>query len=223
MRFKVLGPPRLVLDGTSVDLGSPQQQAVLMMLITGPKRTGELVDGLWGGAAPPAADGVIRTYLCRLRRILSPAISTHNGLHTLDPALFTLDADEFDELVKKNRPKEALDLWMGTALAGVPGEAAERERFRLEQQRLNATLQLFELRLARGDHAEVAAEAPLIIHRHRLEERLYELYLTALHRCGRRAQALEVYRNVHALLARELGVPPGPRLRAAHEMIIRAE
>jgi DNA-binding SARP family transcriptional activator len=216
-----------VCGGTRVDLGGPQQQAVLMLLLTKDNvRTDELVRGLWGGSPPPAAEGVVRTYLCRLRRLLSRCgleIGSRNGHHALDPSQFALDATEFTELVRQKRLEEALGLWTGTALAGVPGEAAERERFRLEQRKLAAVLELFALRLASGQHAQVAAEAPLVIHRHRLEERLYELYLVALHRCGRRAQALEVYRDVYDLLGRELGVTPGPRLRAAHEMVIRAD
>jgi DNA-binding SARP family transcriptional activator len=155
----------------------------------------------------------------------------------LDPSLFALDGAEFARLVEiarqerandnfsgaAKRLEEALGLWTGTALAGVPGEAAERERSRLERLRLTANQELLQLRLELGKYAEVVAEAPLLIELNRLEEPLYEIYLLALYRSGRRAEALDVYRMVYDLLGKELGISPGPRLRAIHERILRAD
>ncbi|MFE3451255.1 BTAD domain-containing putative transcriptional regulator [Nonomuraea sp. NPDC059194] len=245
VRFTVLGPPGLGGGDTRLDLGAPQQQAVLMLLLANSGsfvRTGELIDGLWGEQAPATGEAVIRTYISRIRRLLSrhglgSAIRSRSGGYMLDPSLFALDAVEFDELVEAARQErrngqlaaaakrleEALGLWTGTALAGVPGEAAERERFRLERLRLIAHQELLRLRLELGQHAEVVAEVPLLIQQNRLEEPLYEIYLLALYRSGRRAEALEVYRTVYDLLGKELGVSPGPRLRAIHEKILRAD
>ncbi len=205
-------------------------------------RTGELVDGLWGEQAPATGGAVVRTYISRIRRLLSEhglgsAISSQSGGYMLDPSLFALDATEFAKMVETARKErasgyiaaaakrleQALDLWTGTALAGVPGEAAERERFRLERLKLIATQELLQLRLELGKHAEVAAEVPLLIEQNRLDEPLYEIYLLGLYRSGRRAEALEVYRMVYDLLGKELGVSPGPRLREIHNKILRAD
>ncbi|WP_206796100.1 BTAD domain-containing putative transcriptional regulator [Amycolatopsis sp. MtRt-6] len=243
-RFTILGPPGLRRGDAELDLGAPQQQAVLTQLVSRSGsfvRIGELVDGLWGDRAPATGEAVIRTYISRLRRVLSEhglgsAIRSQSGGYLLDPALFALDASEFTRLAETARRerargdipgaaahlREALGLWTGTALAGVPGEAAERERSRLERLKLIATQDLLRLRLELGEHAEVVAEVPLLIQLNRLEEPLYEIQLLALCRSGRRAEALEVYRMVHDLLGKELGVGPGPRLRAIHEKILRA-
>lgn len=201
-------------------------------------RIGELVDGLWGERAPATGEAVIRTYISRIRRSLGEhglgsAIRSRSGGYLLDPSLFALDATEFADLLETAREEgdvsaaaelleQALGLWTGTALAGVPGEAAERERFRLERLRLSATQDLLRLRLERGEHAEVVAEIPLLIQLNRLEEPLYEIYLLALYRSGRRAEALEVYRMIYDLLGKELGTAPGPRLRAIHDKILGA-
>ncbi|MEV4107777.1 BTAD domain-containing putative transcriptional regulator [Nonomuraea sp. NPDC049695] len=244
-RFTVLGPPGLACGGTRLDLGTPQQQAVLMLLLANSGsyvRMGEVVDGLWGEHAPASGGAVIRTYISRIRRLLSEhglgsAISSRSGGYMLDPSLFELDATEFTETVERARNEragghisaaaklleQALGLWTGTALAGVPGEAAERERFRLERLRLIATQELLRLRLELGEHAEVVAEVPLLIEQNRLEEPLYEIYLLALYRSGRRAEALEVYRTAYDLLGRELGVSPGPQLQEIHDRILRAD
>ncbi|MDQ7808649.1 BTAD domain-containing putative transcriptional regulator [Amycolatopsis sp. A133] len=242
-RFTVLGPPGLTCDGAELDLGAPQQQAVLLVLLANPGRfvrVGELIDGLWGERAPATGEAVIRTYISRLRRLLSGpglgrAIRSRSGGYLLDPALLTLDAAEFTQLVEAARQEraggnvpaaakhleEALDLWTGTALAGVPGEAADRERSRLERLKLIATQELFRLRLELGQHAEVAAEVPSLLELNRLEEPLYEIHLLALQGSGRRAEALEVYRTVYDLLDEELGISPGPRLREIHQRILR--
>ncbi|SDY59573.1 DNA-binding transcriptional activator of the SARP family [Saccharopolyspora shandongensis] len=244
-RFTVLGPPGLNCYGTELDLGSPQQQAVLMLLLVNSGRfvqVGELIDGLWGDRAPVTGEAVIRTYISRLRRMLSghglgSAIRSQAGGYLLDPSLFVLDAAEFADLVESARREHtagnvsaaadhlaaALDLWTGTALAGVPGDAAERERSRLERLKLTATQELLRTRLELGEHAEVVAEVPLLIEQNRLEEPLYEIYLLALYRSGRRAEALEVYRTVYDLLSEEMGVGPGPLLQAIHEKILRAD
>lgn len=205
-------------------------------------RIGELVDGLWGERAPATGEAVIRTYISRIRRLLSEhglesAINSRSGGYMLDPSLFALDAAEFAEMVETARKERAsghiavaakhlevaLALWTGTALAGVPGEAAERERFRLERLKLVATQELLQLRLELGEHAEVVAEVPLLIEQNRLEESLYEIYLLGLYRSGRRAEALDLYRTVYDLLGEELGVSPGPRLREIHDKILRAD
>ncbi|UMP05279.1 BTAD domain-containing putative transcriptional regulator [Amycolatopsis sp. EV170708-02-1] len=241
-RFTVLGPPGFTSGGTRLDLGSPQQQAVLMLLLANAGsfvRTGELIDGLWGERAPATGEAVIRTYISRLRRLLSlqglgSAIVSRSGGYRLDPDRFEVDAVEFAGLIESARQahtveaaakllERALGLWTGTALAGVPGEAAEHERTRLERLKLTATQELLRLRLELGEHDEVMAEVPALIERHRLEEPLYEIYLLALQRGGRRAEALELYRSIHDLFDAELGVRPGPKLRALHENVLRAE
>ncbi|MFD4197860.1 BTAD domain-containing putative transcriptional regulator [Amycolatopsis thermoflava] len=244
-RLTILGPPGLRCGDAEPELGTPQQQAVLMLLLSRSGnfvRVGELIDGLWGDRAPATGEAIIRTYISRLRRVLAEhglgsAIRSQSGGYMLDPSLFALDADEFTRLVETARQERAngdvpgavkhlraaLDLWTGTALAGVPGEAAEGERVRLERLKLIATQELLQLRLEMGEHAEVVAEVPLLIQLNRLEEPLYEIQLLALYRSGRRAEALEVYRMVYDLLGTELGVSPGPRLRAIHEKILRAD
>lgn len=80
-----------------------------------------------------------------------------------------------------------------------------------------------QLRVELGDHAAVVAQMPRLIEQNRLEEDLYEVYLLALYRSGRRAEALEAYRMVYDLFDEELGVRPGPRLRALHERMLHDE
>jgi DNA-binding SARP family transcriptional activator len=72
--FTLLGPVRGWLDGTELELGSPDQRAVLAFLLLRegrPATVDEIIDALWGEDAPRSAQGVLRTYVYRLRRLFS--------------------------------------------------------------------------------------------------------------------------------------------------------
>src|SRR5215469_11442262 len=76
LRFAVLGPVRAWLGDAELDLGSPQQRAVLAVLLLAEGRQvtlGALIDALWGDEPPRAASGTVRTYVSRLRRSLGGA------------------------------------------------------------------------------------------------------------------------------------------------------
>lgn len=75
VRFTVLGPVRAWRGEQEVDVGSPQQRAVLAALLLRrgrPVMLGELLDAVWGEEPPTAAVSVVRTYVSRLRKGLEP-------------------------------------------------------------------------------------------------------------------------------------------------------
>ena len=269
-RFAVLGPVRAWRNDVEIDPGSPQQCAVLSMLLARRGRfigLEEIVDGLWNDRPPVTAGATVRTYISRLRRafrddrgVLIRALSggysigadligadligadligaDSVGADSVGADSFAVDSADFEALLEQSRASRARgelavaaeqlgrarDLWSGrTALAGVPGDAAGHERTRLEQLRLAALQVLLELKLELGGQVEVMAEVPAVIAAHEMDEQLREIYMLALYRCGRQAEALEEYRKVRDLLGRELGVDPGPRLRSLHERMLRAD
>ncbi|HEX4252577.1 MAG TPA: BTAD domain-containing putative transcriptional regulator [Pseudonocardia sp.] len=228
-----------------LDPGSPQQCAVLALLLLAqgrPVTIEQLVEKLWGEAAPAAARPTARTYVSRLRRLLpgddvDPGIQSGRGGYVLSVSPDALDLARFDALLRSSRAarddgnpglavqqlREALSLWQGTALAGAKAEFVSAERERLEQLRLVASEERIALDLALGRHTEVLPEVASLSAVHPLEERLRELHMLALYRCARQADALQVYRGVRELLHRELGIEPGPELRALHQQILRAD
>src|SRR5882757_134281 len=244
-RFAVLGAVRVWRGEAEIDPGSPQQCAVLSMLLFRRGRfisLDDILNGLWDNQVPAAARPTARTYISRLRRALSArsggmTIVTARGGYALELTNCSVDFLEFEVLVESSRRSRAsgdltgaaeqlqrgLALWSGSALAGVPGDAVERERARLEQLRVAASQELLELKLELGRHVEVVVELPSVIAGNELNERLRELRMLALYRCGRQAEALEEYRKVRTLLRQELGIEPGPRLRELHEKLLRAD
>ncbi|WP_407562820.1 AfsR/SARP family transcriptional regulator [Streptomyces sp. 184] len=75
MRVQVLGPLEVWRDAVRIPLGTPQQRALLGLLVLAdgrPLSRGELAEALWGDEQPRSAANLIQTYVKRLRRLLEP-------------------------------------------------------------------------------------------------------------------------------------------------------
>lgn len=118
----------------------------------------------------------------------------------------------------------ALALWRGIPYADL-GEApaAEAERARLEELRLLASEDRAALGILLGRHATVAAELDALTRQHPLRERAWALRALALAGSGRQADALAVLRQVRDVLDEELGLEPGPELRAVQSAVLNQE
>ncbi|MFI5807183.1 BTAD domain-containing putative transcriptional regulator [Streptomyces sp. NPDC051561] len=241
VRFSLLGPVRAWRGGESADAGSPQQRALLALLLLREGRTAtaaELIDGIWGEEPPPRALSALRTYASRLRKALGPEVlASAAGGYAIRPAFGALDlavAQELAAQAEKARTagercaarealNKALGLWDGEALASVPGPHAKSQRVRLEEWRLQLTETRLDLDLEVGCHAEAVSELTALTAAHPLRERLRELLMLALYRCGRQAEALAVYADTRRLLADELGVDPRPELSRLQQRILEAD
>lgn len=226
-----------------VDLGSPQQRELLALLVLRPGRAAmaeELIDALWGGDAPKGALSTIRTYASRLRRALAAAgddqadpISSVAGGYALSVEPSAVDALAFeagqavaaglradgDLIGAARRLREALELWQGEPLAGLSGPFAVAQRAQWTERRLGALETRIALDLEVGRHGAVTAELAALAAEFPLRERFRELQMLALSRSGRKAEALAVYDQTRRTLAEELGVDPGPDLRALYRRV----
>lgn len=109
-RFSVLGPIRAWRAGEALSTGTPQQRALLAVLLLREGRTAtapELIDAIWGEDPPQQALATIRTYASRLRKILEPGL---------------LVSESGGYAIRLPHP-EALDLGIARALA-ADAEAA---------------------------------------------------------------------------------------------------
>ncbi|MFB6819377.1 BTAD domain-containing putative transcriptional regulator [Streptomyces sp. NPDC056347] len=132
-----------------------------------------------------------------------------------------MDAGDYPGAARQLR--EALSLWEGGAFADVPaGPQLEMEIKRLDESRLCALDQRIEADLHLGRHRELLAELTVLVARHRTHENLHAQFMLALHRSGRRGEALEVYRRLRATLVRELGLEPSAVLRRLQQSILVA-
>ncbi|MEU5973921.1 BTAD domain-containing putative transcriptional regulator [Streptomyces sp. NPDC047315] len=246
LSFQLLGPVAArTADGRPVALGSPQQRAVLAVLLLRegrPVTTEEVVDGVWGEAAPRCAYGAVRTYVSKLRTALAPegpagpdrersVASVPGGYalrltgHAVDALLFEREAADRtgDARTVHDRLARALERWQGVPLAGVPGPYAERQRTRFAEVRRGAREALHGCALDLGRHADAVAALSALVAEEPFRERPYELLMLALHRSGRRAEALEAYGRARQLLRTELGIEPGRQLALLHRRVLTAD
>lgn len=239
--FTVLGPVRAWRGSVEVLLGTVQQRATLaVLLLNGNAHVSvdELIDALWGADPPRSAGRVIRTYVYRLRKALqSPVIESVGGGYlvrvdksTLDLAAFTqarTDADtasrDGDTETAAARLREALALWQGQPLADIQGPYAEAQRANLSRLRQATVESRLAAEVELGAPGEVVAELAALVAENPLHERFRELLMLALYHRGQQAEALEVYRDAVTVLSTELGIDPGPGLRAVHERILRSD
>ena len=242
LRFTLLGPVRAWHGETELDLGAPQQRSVLAALLLAEGRQvpiGALIDGLWAADPPRTAAGTVRTYVSRLRRVLGRGadglIESAGDGYLLTRGGFGLDLDTFVLLTGKARAshadpaqaarllRQALALWQGEPLAGLPGRYAESQRDRLAELRMTALEERLALDIELGGHGAAAAELPGLLAGDPLRERLTELLMLALYRSGRQADALAAFGVTQRRLADDLGIDPGPALRTLHGRILRMD
>jgi DNA-binding SARP family transcriptional activator/tetratricopeptide (TPR) repeat protein len=211
---------------------------------------GELVDAVWGDRPPASAEGGIYTYVAGLRRVLEPdwprrdpdrarrasarvLVSTGGGyMLRLDPGC--LDSDHFEQCLSRARSlrsagdpagaarevAEALALWRGLPFTGVPGPFAEAERQRLRELCTAAAEERADLMLAQGLAAEAVPDLTALVAEHPLRERARGLLMIALYRCGRQAEALQVFHDARERLAEDLGIDPGNELTRIHQQLL---
>ncbi|WP_432990099.1 AfsR/SARP family transcriptional regulator [Dactylosporangium sp. CA-233914] len=243
----LLGPLRAWWLGHEIELGTPQQRAVLATLVLhrGTLATvDDLVRSIWGNGAPPGGVGTVRTYVSRLRRVISPRAeraggpitSSYEG-YTLPVEALSCDVTDFRRLrsrastARRNGDlagaaatlDEALRLVTGEPLTGVPGEYAEGQRQQLSREVLGARTERIDLDLGLGLHGETVAQLTALARNHPFDERLRDLHMRALYRTGRQAEALTVFHDFRRLLRRELNTVPGPEVERTHQRILRAD
>ncbi|MFD0304076.1 BTAD domain-containing putative transcriptional regulator [Streptomyces sp. NPDC127119] len=242
----MLSPVRAWRGGTEIPLGPPQQRVVLaeLLLAEGTQvSSAALSEALWGPDAPASASAVVRGYIHHLRKVLDPgtdpAVSLIRSIGDGYQLCSAVELDlfrfrELSALAERARGegdlagmvkllREATDLWHGTALAGLRGAHAQRQRHRLTELWLSATAARLTAELDLGATAEAAAELAELVAAHPLDERFRELLMLAYYRSGRQAAALDTYQEARTLLAEELGVNPGQALRTLHQRILRAD
>lgn len=243
----MLGPLEVAGESGPVDLGAPKHRALLALLLCTPGRVvsvDRLVDLLWQGSPPAAATSTLQAYVSNLRRALEPGrapgtaariLVTRPPGYLLDIAPEQVDAVRFErnvvsalQMSEERRLDDAavaladaMALWRGQPFADFEFEAwAQPEIERLRELHLVATETQLVIDLERGRHASVVVEAERLAKEHPVRERFRELLMLALYRAGRQADALRVYQEAREVLVEELGIEPGPALRALEERIL---
>lgn len=210
---------------------------VLLLYPNTPISIERLIDCLW--EEPPAsAVSNIHSYVTRLRRTVAPRLVTQDHHYLLPLDRTELDLLVFEDTLAEARRRadagdlgaaheayrSALSLWRGRPAEDAQLTGAVLPRVAdLEELALSARCDWTDLRLRLGLHEELIGELRALAQANSLNERVWRQLILALHRSGRRAEALEMYGRVRAVLSAELGVEPGPELRDLHAAILAGD
>ncbi|MDG4830089.1 tetratricopeptide repeat protein [Solwaraspora sp. WMMD1047] len=242
MEFRVLGPVEARVDGQAIPLGRPQQRLVLALLLVDAGRlvsTQMLIDRVWE-TAPAGARRTLHVHITRLRRLLTTAGATmplvrRSGGYLLDIDPVQVDLHQFRRLVARARDRdspdqvraarlhEAIGLWHGEPLAGLPAQWATRTRAAWQQEYLDAVVLWARAENRVGDPATVIGPLSELAAQYPLVEPLAVELTRVLYRLGRTAEALDLYTRTRRLLADELGIDPGHDLQQLHQAILRGD
>ncbi|MGI8665927.1 MAG: AfsR/SARP family transcriptional regulator [Jatrophihabitans sp.] len=229
-----LGPLRL---STACGLVSPASRisrrilAVLTLSENNEASADSLGTAIWGSTWPRSRSA-LQVAIHRCRGLLTEqgggtGIDTTATGYRLELGERSTDVRVFADLAAR-LPAElsdlgaALGLWRGQVLADEP-EVAARFAARitlLERQRRDAALAF-----GRGSIAEDRPRCALkalepLAHADPLDEELGALHIQALAATGRQTDAVLAYRRISAALSDELGLYPGPQLRATYEQYV---
>ncbi|WP_121253472.1 BTAD domain-containing putative transcriptional regulator [Nocardioides ferulae] len=242
LALSVLGDLQARVGDRPVELGAVKQRAVLgMLLVASPAlvTVEELTDELWGSAPPSDPRRNLQVYVSALRKALGAGgvrIEGDRDGYRLLPEDAVVDADGFAEAVGAARQRleqgdpeaaaeaaaGALARWRGPAWQGLLGfRALAADAVRLEELRRQARVVLARARLELGQPHEALAELEPLLADEPDDEALHADLMLALHRAGRRDDALAHYRERRRRLVAETGLEPGRRLQDLHQAMLR--
>jgi DNA-binding SARP family transcriptional activator/tetratricopeptide (TPR) repeat protein len=241
LEFGVLGPLQVRIDGNVARLGGHRQRALLAILVlraNEPVSTDRLIDELWPENPPARAVHTVQVFISRLRGALGSAgdrLVTRPPGYVLELGSDEIDAARCERLYETARSalnvgdapraeallSEARALWRGPPMADFTYEPfAQATIARLEELRLSCREELIEAQLALGRQAEVVSDLEELVREQPLRERPRGQLMLALYRCGRQAEALEVFQQARRMLVEELAVEPGSALRELEQAIL---
>ncbi|MFD7710433.1 BTAD domain-containing putative transcriptional regulator [Streptomyces sp. NPDC059785] len=205
-----------------------------------------LIEELWGEHVPRSALTTLQTYIYHARKICGGAgpggrsvLVTRAAGYSIEVPGDHIDVVVFEGLVGRARTAldrgqaeaaarlldEALGLWRGPVLAGmITGSVLDAHLTYVNELRFAAHELLISACARLGRHQEIIPRLRLLVAENPLNESFHAQLIKALHKTGRRAEALQAYRNLWRILDLELGIEPAPELQMLqHELAFPAE
>ncbi|MEU8696068.1 BTAD domain-containing putative transcriptional regulator [Streptomyces sp. NPDC048680] len=208
--------------------------------------TSELLSALWPDETRPAtARKIVQNAVWALRALFTESVDHGRGTRPelvtqapgyvlrIDPE--SVDLHRFNRRVAEGRvalstgrPDDAarllgaaLEEWHGPALADLAEAGTDwPELTALAQLRLDVMEDRFEAELRSGHHHSVLSQLVSLAEEEPLRERLCGQLMLALYRCGRQAEALDVFSRVRRALVEEHGLEPSRELQQLQQHIL---
>jgi DNA-binding SARP family transcriptional activator/tetratricopeptide (TPR) repeat protein len=242
--IRLLGPVEWIGADARETFGPIKQKLVVAALAVDAGRVvpwSTLTDRVWGDTPPAQPRRALYTYAYQIRRVLDalggspPRLAIKPAGYQLDIASHLVDVSLFRSFVASahdhRRPAkqraallhEALSLWRGIPLSGLPGAWPDQVRAAWAAERVDAAVIWANTQLLAGRHHGVIDVVRKLLEQHPHAEPLLEVLLDALVADGRDAEALSVYADARNRLIEDLGAEPGQRLRNLHSAILRGQ
>jgi DNA-binding SARP family transcriptional activator/tetratricopeptide (TPR) repeat protein len=240
--IRLLGQVGVWVAGQPVLIRRRQERTVLAVLALDVGRVvamERLIDLLWPRALPADPRAGLQAMASHLRRALGRSggrrpvlVSVAGTGYRLDVDPHLVDLHRFRAAVEVARglvePRDralayddAVALWQGPALGGVASpDVLAAVAASLEAARQDAQEEGIRAWLAAGEPDAVLDRLVAMVEERSLASRPRALLMTALYRCGRRAEALDCYRQARQVWVGELGLEPDGELRALHAAIL---
>src|SRR5690349_7373197 len=217
LQVRLLGGVAADHDGELLSLLPPVSRLLAVLALRpGPQDRETVAATLWPGAAGPAARANLRTAIWALRKAVGrDALITSRSGVGLRPEAVTVDLADGLRRAADGDAEAAAALCRGELLPGYAEDWAETAR-RRQRAELAETLAARSAAAERdGDAAGAARWSRLRCELDPLNEAAHADLVRQLAVAGDRAGALVAGREVTGRLRAELGVGPGPSLRAA--------
>jgi DNA-binding SARP family transcriptional activator len=246
--FGVLGPLQMTVDGAPVALGTPKQRAVLAVLVMNRNRSvaiDSLITAAWEQWPPPEARASLHSYISNLRKLVAGAgadsrsvlVNAPPGYRlavadtACDIGRFIIEKAAGVQAAAAGRLEEAsrhltaaLAEWRGPVLEDLRDfQFVDAFATALTEDKMVALTARAEAEIACGRGYAVIGELESLTVEHPYREPLWAQLITAYYLAERQSDALDAYQRLKTTLADDLGIDPGPTVRALHERILRQE
>jgi len=237
----------LACDEIHLNITAAKLRQVLVLLAASADSvvsTEKIINELWPYGPPRTVNTIVQTYIYHLRKLFSNSIESTNGTELLitRPGGYVLavprdniDIFQFQSLMERGRGalrhsqagsaadllRQSLDLWRGPVPADLScGPSLNALAVYLDELRLEALALRIEADLASNRHREVIGELRSLVATHHLHELFHIQLMEALHRSGRRGEALAAYRQLRCILDDELGLEPSREAQKVQQEIL---
>ncbi len=241
MHFFILGSLEVKTHDLRIQITAPKQRAVLAALLLGANNEvpiDQLIRYVWDGRPPATAQTTLQSYIYRLRQLLRPVpdveLTTNIDSYMLGVERAETDLWHFRDQVEAARAKsdvgdhtaaaaglrDALSVWRGNSLSGVPGETIQQEARVLDGERIAAYEELFGMEILLGNTRQIIPGLHKVVSMYQFHEAFRAQLMLALYASGRQAEALQNYALIRRRLREKLGIEPGQGLQQLHRSIL---
>ncbi|KOU38734.1 AfsR/SARP family transcriptional regulator [Streptomyces sp. WM6378] len=248
LKFQILGKIEIQAADCTVRPKGTLQRALLATFLVSeghlvPTKT--IIDEVWGSEPPDGVENAVQAHISRLRRKLAELeqdsgasrLVTHPrgyrlvlGEEQLDALAFIRgyerlkDAPDSPPAETSSEIRRVLALWDGPLFGGpVGGLFCKAAAARYEEARLALQERLFDCELEGARYQHVIPELRDHLISNPYQERMHQQLMVALYRAGRQTEALQVYRDLSARLADELGLLPSPAMQAYERAVLEQD